>query len=216
LLRILTLNEGTIVKKIDELGFESGIIYETIITSLDRLGKPHAATMGALFEKTSDSVLFKIKAYPLSKTGENLLLTPFGVLNVTDPELLVEAALDLCANFDYAESNSIKVPRLSRATAWIEFRVINTSKHDELIEFTCSPVYVGHLEVKPKPYTRAVFALIEAAIHASRIKPYKNMGLIDKASELCESAKKYLEIVEKVAPNSRYASLALKIKEKYL
>jgi hypothetical protein len=212
----LTLNEGAIVKKIDDLGFETGIIYETIITSMDRLGRPHAATMGALFEKSGGSVLFRIKAYPSSKTGENLLLTPFGVLNVTDPELLVEAALDLCAEFDYAESNSIKVPRLSRATAWIEFRVINATRRDELVEFTCSPLYVGHLEVKPKPYTRAVFALIEAAIHASRIKPYKEMGLSDKATELYESAKKYLEIVERVAPNSRYALIARKIREKYL
>jgi len=215
LLRFLNSDE-LIVRKISELGFEPGIIYEVIVTSLDRHGKPHAGTMGALFEKTNERPIFKIKAYSSCKTGMNLLSTRQGVLNIADPELLVDAALDLCTDFEYVESNVVEVPRLSEALAWIEFKVINAARSNDSIEFTCLPVYAGCLEVKPRPYTRAVFALVEAAVHASRIKPYRDLGCMDKASELYELAKKYLELVENVAPNSRYALRASKIREKYL
>lgn len=206
---------STIIKKLGELGIEHGIIYESIITSLNRDGSPHAAAMGMIFEKKGDSILIKIRAYTSSKTGQNLSLTHLGVANITDPELLIEIALDMCPEIKYVNSCCISVPRISRAAAWIEFKVIDICKNNEINEFTCMPLHVDYFEVRPKPYTRAVHALVEAAIHASRINPYKELGDVKKVSELRELIDMNLKIVERIAPRSRYMMMANKIKTRY-
>ncbi len=210
-------NRSIISERIAELGIKTGIIYETIVTSLDIYGKPHAAAMGIVLIKNENTVHFKIRAYSSSETGLNLSKTKQGVVNITSPEKIVEAALDLCSDFEYTESVSVNVPRLRDAKAWIEFEVISDDKSsNEFIEFLCTPLHVGFFNVKPVPYTRAVSALIEAAIHASRIKLYRKYGMDDKLSEISKLISMYIEIVNRVAPNSKYALIADKIRKSFL
>lgn len=194
---------------------EPGVIYETIITSLDRDGNPHSGVMGIILEENEDSVLIKIRAYPSSKTGQNLLITRLGVVNITDPEYLIKIALDMCPEIGYVKSSCIIVPRISNAGAWIEFRVINICKNNETTEFTCVPLNVDYVEVRPKPYTRAVYALLEAAIYASKIRAYKELGDSYKVSELRDLIIMNLKVVEKVASKSRYALMVNEIKKRY-
>lgn len=194
---------------------EPGIIYETIITSLDRDGNPHSAVMGIILEENEDSILIKMKVYPSSKTGQNLLITRLGVVNIADPELLIKVALEMCPEIMYVKSSCINVPRISKAAAWIEFKVINVCKSNETTEFTCIPLNVDYFEVKPKPYTRAVYALLEATIYASKIRAYEELGDLYKVSELRDLINMNLKVVEKVASKSRYARIANEIKKRY-
>ncbi len=208
-------SDSPIIRKLNELGMEPGIIYETIITSVDRNCNPHSAAMGIILEENEDSVLIKIRAYPSSKTGQNLLINGLGVVNITDPELLIRVALDMPPEIVYVKSSCIGVPRISNAAAWIEFKVINISKKNEIIEFICLPLNVDYFEVKPKPYTRAVYALLEAIIHASKIRAYKELGDLHKVSELQDLINMNLKVVEKVASKSRYELIVNEIKKRY-
>jgi len=177
--------------KIADLGFSKQAIVETVVSTYNVDGQPNAAPMGATMDSPQRIVL---RIYTSSSTYKNLQTKRCGVVNVTsDPELFYRA------------------PRLRMADAHVEVTVADiTSLDAEKAEVTCKVKLVKASTVLPKVYCRASFATIEAIIHATRVKAFMIGGDRQKqeqALKLLETIRECRDVVNRVAPNSRYSEI---------
>jgi len=156
-----------------------------------------------------------IRPYMSSLTYLNLKTRRCAVVNVTsDPRLFYLCAIKeansegkLPTKF-FGEAKSVDAPRLREADAFIEVGVVEESSFSEgRAEFVCE---VKNLEAKktlPKVYCRAVSAVIEAVVHATRIKPFLFGTAEEKrqAENLIETVEVCRDIVARTAPDSSYS-----------
>ena len=198
-----------------DLGFSKGTIVETIVTTYNVDGQANAAPMGVTMENSQRVVL---KIYTSSVTYKNLDSKKCGVINVTyDAELFYRTAFKE-ANPNgklpqdlFEKAKIIDAPRLRAADAHIEFVVINIKQFDdERAEVTCNVKRVQTVNIFPKAYCRALFATVEAIVHATRIKVFITHGDKQKqeqALKLLETIKECNDVVNRVAPNSHYSEI---------
>jgi len=156
-----------------------------------------------------------IRVYISSLTYKNLKLKRSAVLNVTsDPELYYRTAFKEADPkgkmpqewFEKAET--VDAPRLRMADAFIEVSVADTSFFDgERAEVLCDVKLVKASRVMPKAYCRALFATIEAIIHATRVKTFLLSNKREQALKLIETIRDCHDVVNRVAPNSRYSEI---------
>jgi hypothetical protein len=206
--------------KLADLGFSKGIITETIVSTYNVNGQPNAAPMGVTLEKTQ---YIAIRPYTSTLTYKNLQLKRCAVINVTaNPELYYRTAFKE-ANpkgkmpyewFEKAES--VDAPKLRMAEAHIEVSVADISSFDaERAKALCQVKLIKAPKVLPKVYCRASSATIEAVIHATRVKV-----LISDKNErkyvhrLLEMIKSCNDVVNRVAPNSRYSEIMADLAKK--
>lgn len=201
--------------KLTDLGFSKGVILETVVSTYNVDGQPNAAPMGAIMEKLQRIVL---RIYTSSLTYRNIQSKRCTVVNVTsDPELFYRTAFKE-ANpkarmpqewFEKAET--VDAPRLRTAGAFIEATVADIRAFDgERAEVLFDVKLVKASRVLPKVYCRAVFATIEAIIHATRVKIFMIHGDRQKqeqALKLLERIRECNDVVNRVAPNSRYSGI---------
>jgi hypothetical protein len=199
--------------KIADLGFSKGIITETIVSTYNVDGQPNAAPMGVTMENAQRIV---IRPYTSTLTYMNLQLKRCAVINVTaNPELYYRTAFKE-ANpkgkmphewFEKAEI--VDAPKLRMAEAHIEVSVADISSFDaERTKVLCQVKLIKAPKVLPKVYCRASSATIEAIIHATRVK----ILISDKnerkyVHRLLEMIKSCNDVVNRVAPNSRYSEI---------
>ena len=198
-----------------ELGFSKGVIVETVVSTYTVVGQPNAAPMGVIMENAQRIML---RIYTSSLTYENLQSKRCAVVNVTsDPELFYRTAFKE-ANpkgripqewFEKAEN--IDAPRIHTADAHIEVAVADITPFDaERAEVLCNIKFAKASNVLPKVYCRASFATIEAIVHATRVKAFMTEGDRQKreqALKLVEIIKEHHDVVDRVAPNSRYSEI---------
>jgi hypothetical protein len=206
--------------KIADLAFSKGIITETIVSTYNVNGQPNAAPMGVTMES---SQYIAIRPYTSTLTYMNLQLKRCAVINVTaNPELYYRTAFKE-ANpkgkmphewFEKAES--VDAPKLRMAEAHIEVSVADISSFDaERAKVLCQVKLIKAPKVLPKVYCRASSATIEAVIHATRVKV-----LISDKNErkyvhrLLEMIKSCNDVVNRVAPNSRYFEIMADLTKK--
>ena len=73
---------------------------------------------------------------------------------------------------------------------------------------TCKVVKVSKAsKLKPRVYCRAVFALIESVIHATRIEALISEGEREEAEKLIGLIRHYADLVKRVAPESIYLTM---------
>jgi hypothetical protein len=198
-----------------DLGFSEGVIVETIVTTYNVDGQTTAAPMGVTMENPQRLVL---RIYTSSLTYKNLQSKKCGVVNVTyDPEFFYRTAFKE-ANpkgrvpqdwFEKAET--VDAPRLRAADAHIEVAVADIRQFDaERAEVVCDVKLVQAANFLPKAYCRALFATVEAIVHATRVKAFIAHGDRQKreqALKLLETIKECNNVVNRVAPNSRYSEI---------
>jgi len=202
-----------LTEKLADLGFSKGIITETIVSTYNAEGQPNAAPMGVTME---NSQRIAIKPYTSTLTYKNLQLKRCAVINVTaNPELYYRTAFKE-ANpkgripqewFEKAET--VDAPKLRMADAHIEVSVADISAFDaERATALCQIKLIKAPKVLPKAYCRASSATIEAVIHATRVKVLVNDKNEQKhVHRLLEMIKNCNDVVNRVAPNSRYSEI---------
>jgi hypothetical protein len=206
---------AVLMTKLTDLGFSKEAIVESIVSTYNLDGKPNAAPMGATMDSSQCLVL---RIYTSSLTYKNLQSKRCAVVNLTsDPEIFYQTAFKE-ANpkgkmpqewFEKAET--VEAPRLRTADAHIEVTVAEVRHLDaEKAEVTLEVKLVQAPEVLPKAYCRAPFAAIEAIIHATRVKHFLMHGDREKqeqALKLLERIRECHNVVNRVAPRSRYSEI---------
>lgn len=201
--------------KLTDFGFSKGVIVETVVSTYNVDGQPNAAPMGAIMESLQRIVL---RIYTSSLTYRNLQAKRCAVVNVTsDPELFYRTAFKE-ANLKgrmpqewFEKAETVDAPILRTADAQIEVAVADIRAFDaERAEVLCDVKLVKVSSVWPKVYCRALFATIEAIIHATRVKTFMIQGDRQKreqALKLLERIRECHDVVKRVAPNSRYSEI---------
>ena len=200
--------------KLTDLGFSEDIVVETILSTYNPDGQPNAAPMGILMKNEQ---CVKIKLYKSSSTYQNLVSRRCGVINITsDPELFFLSAFKE-ANPNakippewFEKAEILDAPKLHIADATVEISIAKiTPINAEKTEAVCDVKLVKATKALPKVYCRALFATIEAIIHATRIKVFLsgNNRQREQASMLMENIAYCRETVNRVAPSSRYAEI---------
>jgi hypothetical protein len=198
--------------KLADLGFQKGVIVETLVSTYGEDGKPNAAPMGVVMENAQRIV---IRPYTSSLTYKNLQSKRCAVVNVTsNPEFFYRTAFKE-ANPEgkmpqewFEKAEVVNAPRLRKADAFIEISVVDvTSLGAEKVEASCDIKLIKAATLLPKVYCRALFATVEAIIHATRVKAFLNCGKQEQALKLLETIGVCRDIVNRVAPNSPYAEI---------
>ena len=200
---------------IADLGFSEGVIMETIVSTYNADGQANAAPMGAIMTMPQ-RVAFRI--YTSSLTYKNLQSRKCGVVNVTsDPELFYRTAFKE-ANPDgmvpqewFEKADTVDAPKIPAAEANIEVAVADiTSLDAERVEVLCDVKLVRAASVLPKAYCRALFATVEAIVHATRVEAFIAHGdrrKREQALKLLETIRQCHDVVNRVAPRSRYSEI---------
>ena len=110
----------------------------------------------------------------------------------------------------FEKAEKVDAPRLRMAEAIIEVSVADiTLFSNEKAEASCDIKLVKASKTLPKVYCRALFATIEAIIHATRVKVFLtgNKQEREQALKLVETIENCYDIVNRVAPNSQYSEI---------
>ncbi len=204
-----------LTEKLADLGFSKGIITETIVSTYSAEKQPNAAPMGVTIENTQCIV---IRPYTSTLTYKNLKLKRCAVINVTaNPELYYRTAFKesnpkgRIPQEWFEKAETVDAPKLRMANVHIEVSVVDMSVLDaERATALCQVKLVKAPKVLPKVYCRASFATIEAIIHATRVKVLINDKNEQKhVYKLVKMIKNCSDVVNRVAPNSRYSEIML-------
>ncbi len=194
------------------LGIDTGITYETILSTLSPCGEYNAAPMGIRSEDGTSLILRPFKA---TKTCSNLITTRKAVASFTDdPLLFLVTALKEEGWNDpkmLTKVKGIQVPRLTMANSFLELRVMKVEETSEQAIVTCSPIRGEVVNVPTKPYCRGEFAALETVIHATRVKVLLEEGRIREAESLVQLIRSHRDLVWRVAPNSSYSTVVERV-----
>ena len=196
--------------KLIDLGFSRGVIVETVVSTYNVNGHANAAPMGALME---NMYRIAIRVYTSSLTYKNLQSRRGAVLNLTlDPELFYRTTFkDANPNGEmphvwFERAETVDAPRLKAADALIEVSVAEINPFDDERDTVfCDIKLIKASRGLPKVYCRALFATIEAIIHATRVKTFLKGDEQEKTKKLLEKIEYCNYIVNRVAPQSSYS-----------
>ncbi|MEM2925066.1 MAG: DUF447 family protein [Methanocellales archaeon] len=171
------------------LGLSEGI-NEVIVTTISNSNKPNAAPIGLRIKRGVVSA----RIYKNTTTYKNIFETSALIGNIVDdPTLFITTAFSTLSKNHYIFKKNLSIPVLKKANAWVLFECeIKSSEEPALI--TLKPKQGEVLCKKVAAINRAVYAVIEAAIHATR---YLATGE-EKYKELIEY---YATIIEKCGGN---------------
>ena len=194
-----------------ELGFQRGIIAETIISTYNKDGTPNAAPMGAIMKDPSHMI---VNFYNSSLTLQNIKAKKSAVANLTNNiDIFYKTAFEEAnpnsklPNEWFEKSESIDAPKLHSADAVIEMSTSDLAPFGK--EKTNVVFSIKLIEAKlryPQVYCRAMSATLEAIIHATRIQAFakdKNQRL--KVQNLLEKVGQCNDVVNRVASDSSYS-----------
>jgi hypothetical protein len=151
-------------------------------------------------------------------TYKNLQSRKCGVVNVTsDPELFYRTAFKeanpngMVPHEWFEKAETVDAPKMSAAEAYIEVAVADVTSLDaERAEVLCDVKLVQAASVLPKAYCRALFATVEAIVHATRVEAFIAHGdrrKREQALKLLETIRECRDVVNRVAPNSGYSEI---------
>jgi hypothetical protein len=200
---------------IAELGFSEGVIVETVVSTYNMDGQVNAAPMGAIMMNPQRIML---RIYTSSLTYKNLQSKKCAVVNVTsDPDLFYRTTVKeanpngMVPQEWFEKAETVDAPRLRAAHAHVEVAVADIRRFDaERAEVLCDVKFVQAASVLPKAYCRALFATIEAIVHVTRVEALINhcdRQKREQALKLLEMIRECCDVVNRVAPNSRYSEI---------
>ena len=185
--------------------FRIGEIYETILSTYNDDGRPNAAPVGIAFINRK-----KIRAqlYKGSRTLTNILSKRCAVANLTsDPILFYKTAFKgetKPPNFHFSKARTVNAPLLKDAGGYLELSLIRSIPEKEKVnmEFSIRRFSCGQ---PIRLYSRAAHALLEATVHATRVREYLSRGKRGKAAPLIRMINHYKDVIGRVSPDSDYA-----------
>ncbi len=141
------------------------MIYETIITTVDKNSNWHVAPMG--IEIINEDVI--LKPFKPSKTLENIIKTKKAVLNITDDVSVFAGCVTGRKNFEVVPIENKIGYRLNRVLSHSLLSLINVSDNDSRPKLRMKKENeVFHSNFKG--INRAQAAIVEASILVSRVK----------------------------------------------
>lgn len=208
--------------QVADLGLSKGKIVETIVSTYNEDGKANAAPMGVTLESQER---LAIKIFTSSSTYKNFQSNRYGVINlICDAEIFYKTAIkEANPNGEvpqdwFEKAETVDAPRLRKAEASIEVAVEEINQIDaERALVLCDVKLVQTSKVLPKAYCRALFATVEAIIHATRIQAFimhSDRRKREQASKLMEKIKECQDVVNRVTPNSSYSRIMDDLKQK--
>jgi hypothetical protein len=177
---------------------------------------PNAAPMGAVIKGDTKTVLH---IYNSSKSLKNLQNTRAATLNLTsDIDIYYKTALkkdEISAEL-FEKSKIVNAPKLKICDASIEVSIEQFEPIDRLkTKVTCNVEHIETLKTYPQAYCRARPAVIEAIIHATRIKAFANTKTEQEyVAKLYSLIQNCIDTVNRSAPNSHYTKLMTELQEK--
>lgn len=144
------------------------MILEGLVTTTNPDGTPHLAPMGPRVEPGMGR--FLLRPFPTSKTYQNLLAHPEGVLHVTDDVLLLaKAAVGAVSSFPPTRpAERVRGFVLADACRHYEFRLAGVDASEARVRMDAEVVHTGTLR-DFWGFNRAKHAVLEAAILATRL-----------------------------------------------
>jgi hypothetical protein len=181
-------------------------IYEVILSTYNEDGTPEAAPMGFRFV-TRRSV--QVRFYEGSRTLMNVLERGSAVANLTcDACLFYRTAFKKEGGLPrsyFSKSLYVDAPLLRRAEGYIELRLKKSRRvrGGVLAEFRVRGIHWRG--AAPMIYSRGPHALIEATIHATRIRRFLNdKRRVREVERLTQLVNHYKAVIERVCPDSEY------------
>ncbi len=207
---------------LENTGLEKNVPNEILMTTYSEEKKPQTSIIG-VWPQTERKIKFKI--FEGSKTLENLNSTKEGAINIfSDAKNLIKKGLKILpenTKNNYKKSDQIEAPLLECAKASVEFRVKEKEPkivEDELgksklFEITSEVVNINLKEdIKPRPFKRPEFHLLESAIKASRAKKAKMNGKKKVFKKYSSEIKEMEEKCSNISQKNEYLSLIKKIR----
>ena len=176
-------------------------ILEGIVVTQGADGRPNVAPMGPRVDR--DVTQLVLRPFQTSQTYRNLKATGCGVFHVIDDVLLLaQAAIGrLEPQPPLVPIPGFPCPRLADCCRWFSFRVETLDDAAERTMIECRAI--GRGEVRPFfGFNRAKHAVLEAAIHATRI------GIVPTA-QMHEDLERLAVIVQKTAGEQERQAFAL-------
>lgn len=204
-------SEGDLKKFMETNHVTPNVVYECILTT-KAYNETNAAPMGVIFDDNAAL----LRPFKNTKSYRLLIRAPYGVINFTDDvEIFYITAFDAETDFNklFTPSTSVPVPSLIGAYARLEFVVEDLVSEDEnRVVFRCKVLKALWKRREAKPYTRAEHAIIESLIHTTRIKFFLERGMTREAIQLALLIKHYDALISRIAPNTIYSSIMIKLK----
>jgi len=177
------------------------MILEGLVTTVNADGSPHLTPMGPRVH--DDFTRFTLRPFPTSTTYRNLVRHPQGVLHVTDDALLLAkaaiGAIDVFPPLKPPERVSGFV--LADSCRHFEFVVKSMDTSSERMNIEVDVVHTGRTR-DFFGFNRAKHAVVEAAIHATRLH-------LTPLAEIAAEFKKLRVIVGKTGGPAEHAAMDL-------
>ena len=200
------------MKEIDAF-LQQRVIYETIVTTIDKENKPNAAPMGIYID--NDNFII-IKPFLESKTFENLWEQEKCVINISnDPRLFVLSALfkDELSEDSFISDKEFDIPILRQCKdSYFLVSVVQKDKELQKGYFKCKIKKKKLQPVNIFVFTRAFSLLLEILIHSTRIIEFRKVGNSIEVDKLTKLVKEHASVIRRIPPqNSEYIILLEKI-----
>jgi len=140
------------------------MILETIVTSQSAEGKTHIAPMGVHVAGAEMLVM----PFRPSTTLDNILTTGCAVLNHTDDVRVFAGCLTGRRDWPLAQAEKLPIKRLAGSLAHQELELTRVEDDELRPKLHCRVVHAAN-HAPFKGFNRAQFAVLEAAILASRL-----------------------------------------------
>lgn len=191
---MIPLKENEIIKNLVNLGFRKNCVMETITVTENPDGSFNPAPMGVTW---IGGTLMEFKPYKATQTYRNLQCSTTSHINlVNDPLLFLYSAF----------KNEVKAvidmdgPILLGSEACIAIEKIKESELSEDRYYYMNRVKnIKIYHCYPRVFSRGISEAIEAVIHATRVKAYRNQGKETEAARLEDRIKDCIRLIKKVS-----------------
>lgn len=161
------------------------MIIETIFSTLDSDGKPNFAPMGIEWGEE----LVTVRPFRNTNTYRNLLASGYGVANLTDDVLAYVRSALYDAVLPHFPSKAIPGAVFEGACSWRELKLVAEIGLGDRAELSCAVAHVGR-QRDFLGFCRAGYAVIEAAILATRLDFYDPRLVSEKLEHYAEIVRK--------------------------
>lgn len=175
---------------LEDIGFKKNSIVEAILVTKNKDGSVNPAPMGVT--RVKDNIV-KLKPFKSSKTHQNLTINRMACINTTqDPLLFLATAFKEEINeIDFGQISSEM--RILRAEAHIFIKIIDVKEISKYRSTFLSEVSsIELIDRVPKVFSRGRASSIDAIIHATRLKVFK-----DKKGERTDNLLEKFQICKK-------------------
>ena len=181
------------------LGMEKGLLYETILTTINSDGTPNAAPIGVICKDDHEIVIYLHKG---SKTYDNVRREKsFHVNILNDPMIFAESTIGNLENKEF-KSDEGDGYFIKRAEAFFRAEIISEKlvhRKDHLGTFTTYVIRAKVLRIVKnqehiQPLNRAIYGIIEALVYVSRI----NLASADEKKVYLDRISEISRVVNKV------------------